>query len=77
MTNQIELIITIAILLAECGLFALFYYRSKQPPDPLKPKILNYGLIMVMMSLVLLATLAHIVTLVTGSQVQPRRRRGM
>ncbi len=77
MTNQAELIITIVILLAECGLFALCYYRSKQPPDPLKPRILNYGLIMVMMSLLILATLAHIVSLVTGTQVKARRKRGM
>lgn len=77
MTNQTELIITIFILLAECGLFALCYYRSKQPPDPLKPRILNYGLIMIMMTLIVLATLAHIVSLATGSQVKPRRRRGL
>ena len=77
MTTQIELAITIGILVLEIGLFALCYYRAKQPPDPLNPRILNYGLLMVLMGLVLLATLAHVISLATGTQVQPRRRKGM
>ena len=77
MTTQIELAITIGILVLEIGLFALCYYRAKQPPDPLNPRILNYGLLMVFMGLVLLATLAHVISLATGTQVQPRRRKGM
>ncbi len=77
MTNEIELIITIAIMVAEAGLIALCYYRAKQPADPLKPRIINYGLIMVLMTLIFLATLAHAVSLITGTQVKPRRRRGL
>jgi hypothetical protein len=77
MTTQIELAITISILVLEIGLFALCYYRAKQPPDPLNPRILNYGLLMVLMALIFLATLAHVITLLTGTQVQPRRRRGL
>lgn len=77
MTNQIELIITVAVLVLEIGVFALCYYRAKQPPDPLNPRILNYGLIMVFLALIFFATLAHAVSLITGSQVKPRRRRGL
>ncbi len=77
MTTQIELAITIGILVLEIALLALCYYRAKQPPDPLNPRILNYGLLMVIMVLVFLATLAHVISLATGTQVQPRRRKGM
>ena len=77
MTNEIELIITLAIMVAEAGLIALCYYKAKQPADPLKPRILNYALIIIMLTLVFLATLAHAVSLITGTQVKPRRRRGL
>jgi hypothetical protein len=77
MTTQIELAITIGVLVLEIGLLGLCYYRAKQPPDPLNPRILNYGLLMVILALLFLATLAHVITLLTGTQVQPRRRRGM
>ena len=72
-----ELIITVAALLAEIALFAFCYFQSKKPADPLKPRMIPYALIMVILSAVILATLAHIVSLVTGSQVQPRRPKGM
>ena len=72
-----ELIITVAVLLAEIALFAFCYFQSKKPADPLKPRMIPYALIMVILSAVILATLAHIVSLVTGSQVQPRRPKGM
>lgn len=77
MTNQTELIITVAILVIEIGLLALCYYKAKQPPDITRPRLINYPLMMIMLSLIALATLAHVVSLVTGSQVQPRRKRGM
>ena len=77
MTNEIELAITITILLIELGLLALCYYRAKQPPNFAKPRIINYALVMIFLSLLFLATLAHTVSLITGNQVKPRRRRGM
>jgi hypothetical protein len=77
MTTNIELAITIAALLIEGGLIALCYYRAKQPPDPLKPRILNYGLMSIFLTLLLLATLAHTISLITGKQVEPRRKRGL
>lgn len=77
MSNEIELVVTITVLVLEIGLLVLCYYKAKQPPDPANPRILNYPLIMIMLSLVVLATVAHIVSLMTGTQVQPRRRRGM
>lgn len=77
MTNQIELVITIAFLVIEIGAIALCYYRAKQPPDPFKPRIINYPLVMIFLALMFLATLAHAISLITGTQVKPRRRRGL
>ncbi len=72
-----DLIITVIILLIEIGLFGFCYYQSKKPADPLKPRLIPYALVMVILAAVMLATLAHIVSLVTGTQVQPRRPKGM
>ncbi len=72
-----ELIITVVVLLAEIALFAFCFFQSKKPVDPLKPRLIPYALVMVILAAVMLATLAHIVSLVTGSQVQPRRPKGM
>ncbi len=77
MTNEIELAITIGILLLELALFGFCYYQAKQPPNPAKPRLINYGLLMLILTLLFLATIAHVVSLVTGEQVKPRRRRGM
>ena len=77
MTSNMELAITVAFMVVEVGLFALCYYRAKQPPDPLNPRILNYGLVMIFLALIFFATLAHAVSILTGTQVKPRRRRGM
>jgi hypothetical protein len=77
MTNTVELAITVGILLAELGLFAFCYHQAKQPPNPAKPRLINYGLVMLILTLLFLATLAHVVSLVTGKQVEPRRRRGL
>lgn len=77
MTKEIELAVTIAVLLAIVGGIAWSYYQAKQPPDPLKPRLINYPLMMIFLFLLFLAALAHVISLVTGQQVQPRRRRGM
>lgn len=74
---KIELAITVAILLVEIVLIAICYIQTLKPADPLKPRLLPYGFLMIVLIAVLLATLAHIVSLVTGQQVQPRRPKGM
>jgi heme/copper-type cytochrome/quinol oxidase subunit 2 len=70
-------IITVIVLLVELALFAFCYFQSKKPVDPLKPRIIPYALIMVVLAAAILATLAHIVSVVTGQQVEPRRPKGM
>lgn len=67
-----ELILTIAILIAEVGLIALCRFRLRQPTNPLRPRILPYGAFMIMLSFGVLVTAAHTVSLVTGKQLLPK-----
>ncbi|MBX7197929.1 MAG: hypothetical protein K1X51_00975 [Rhodospirillaceae bacterium] len=69
-----ELILTLAILLAEVGLIAFCRARLKQPPDPRSPRILPYGAIMMMLMFGALVTAAHTVSLVTGKQLMPKTK---
>ena len=71
-----ELILTLAILLAEIGLIALCRFKLKQPPDPLRPRILPYGAFMILLSFGALVTTAHTVSLVTGKQLLPKAPKG-
>jgi TRAP-type C4-dicarboxylate transport system permease small subunit len=72
-----ELIVSICALVVEVGLFVLMYLRSKKPPVPGEVRIFPYAAGMTVMIIVILLTLAHIVSLLTGTQVQPRKPRGM
>jgi hypothetical protein len=73
----IDLIVTVIILLIEIALVIFCYIQSKKPVDPLKPRLLPYALLMVVLVAAILATVAHLVSLLTGQQVQPRRPKGM
>ena len=71
-----ELILTLAILLAELGLIALCRFKLKQPPDPRRPRILPYGAFMMLLTFGALVTAAHTVSLVTGKQLLPKGPKG-
>ncbi len=70
-------IITLLVLAAEIALFAFCLHRARQPIDPLRPRLVSYNAIMVFLAVAIMATLAHIISLVSGHQLMPRQRRGM
>ncbi len=74
---MIELAITVGVLIVEIILLAFCLIQSKKPADPLKPRMIPYAFLIVVLVAAILATVAHIVSLVTGQQVQPRRPKGM
>jgi hypothetical protein len=74
---KLNLAITVAALIIEIVLVSICYIQSKKPADPLKTRLLPYPFLMVVLVALILATLAHIVSLVTGQQVSPRRPKGM
>ena len=69
-----SLIITLVLLLAEVALIYFCRVQLKKPIDPLKPKMLPYGAIMIFATLGIFVTLAHSISLVTGEQLKPRNK---
>jgi hypothetical protein len=71
------LITWLLVLVAEIALFIFCRFKLKQPVDPLKPRLIPYGLIMIFLALAMFVTLAHLIGLVTGVQVMPKRGKMM
>ena len=69
--------ITIAVLVVEIALFALCVLAARRPIDPLRPRLMPYTLIMILLFVAIRATTAHIISLMTGHQLMPRRGKGM
>ena len=68
------LIITAVLLIAEVALLYYCRVQLKKPTDPLRPRRLPYGAIMIFVTLGIFVTLAHSVSLVTGEQLKPRNK---
>jgi len=69
---DIHLAITFAVLVAEIVLIWICRVQLKKPADPLKPRMIPYGAIMIFASLGILVTVAHSISLITGEQVKAR-----
>jgi len=72
-----ELDVTIALVVLEVAILLFCRYQMKRPVNPAKPRMIPYNIIFIVFALALLATLAHLISLLTGHQVQPRRRQGL
>lgn len=72
-----HLAITFLVLAGEIVLFVLCLRQARKPIDPLRPRLLPYNLIMILLAVAVMATLAHIISLMTGQQLMPRRGKGM
>lgn len=75
MTDQLWY--TCAFLAVEIGLFLACLIQVRKPIDPLKPRMLPYNIIMIFLTVAIFATIAHIISLLTGHQLMPRRGKGM
>jgi hypothetical protein len=71
------LIITLAVLAAEIGLLLLCRRQLKRPVNPMKPKLLPYGALMIFLALGIFVTLAHTISLVTGVTLAPKTSKMM
>ncbi len=69
-----SLTITLGLLVVEFIVIGVCYWQDKKPPDPAKPRLFPYRFVMVTMAVIILGTLAHVITLVTGNQVMPRNK---
>ena len=69
--------ITISALVVEITLFVLCVLAARRPIDALRPRMIPYNFIMIALFVAMLATTAHIISLMTGNQLMPRRGKGM
>lgn len=68
------LIMTLVLLIAEVALLYFCRIQLKKPADPLKPRMVPYGAIMIFVTLGIFVTLAHSISIVTGEQLKPRNK---
>lgn len=65
---------TTGIVLAVAGAVFLWSRQvSIRPPDPLRPRLLNHGLVQLLAMIVIILMLVHVVTLIAGEPVTGRR----
>ena len=69
--------VTIGLLAVQLLLLGFCYWQDRKPVNPGKPRLLPYRMLMLVLLVTSLATLAHLIALVTGTAIEPRRRRGM
>lgn len=72
-----QLMLTLLVLAVEIGLFLVCLVRARRPIDPLRPRLLPYNVIMIFLAVAIFATLAHVISLLTGHQLMPRRGKGI
>ena len=70
----LDLPATLTILTVAFAIFAFSAWRARQPPNPLKVRMINYNVVQLFMVVVLLLMLAHVVTLVVGHPVTGRQQ---
>ena len=72
-----ELIISVILLVCEVALLAFFLIQSRRPTIPGKVRVFPYGPAIIFTTVAILLTCAHIISLLTGTQLQPKRPKGM
>jgi hypothetical protein len=67
--------VTLTLLAAGLGLFGFATWRARQPPQPLKVRMVNYHYVQFLALLFILLAVAHVITLATGEPMVGRRVR--
>lgn len=72
--------VSVAFLVVNLGAVWWLYRYARRPRDPLRPGLLPNSLanfLFLLLVIVAFAASAHIVSLVTGKRVEPRRKKGL
>jgi len=69
---ELSLPVTLAILALTAGMFAFANWRSRQPAQPFKVRMVNYHVVQMICIIVVLLMAAHLVTLLSGQPLTPR-----
>ena len=70
---ELNLPVTLSIVILTMAMFAFANWRARQPAQPLKVRMVNYHVVQIVCLVVLLLMLAHLMTLLTGTEFQGRR----
>ena len=70
---ELNLPVTLAIVILAMGTFAFANWRGRQPAQPLKVRYVNYHVVQMLCLVLLLVMLSHLVTLLTGNTAAPGR----
>jgi hypothetical protein len=70
---ELNLPVTITILVLTMGMFAFANWRGRQPAQPLKVRMINYHVVQIVCVVVVLLMAAHLVTLLAGQPLSGRR----
>ena len=65
---ELSLPVTLTIVVLTMGMFAFANWRSRQPAQPLKVRMINYHVVQIVCVVILLLMVAHLVTLFSGQQ---------
>jgi hypothetical protein len=68
----LDLPTTLAVFLAGLALFGFAAWRARQPPNPLKTRMINYHVVQIFTIILLLLMMTHLVTLITGHALPGR-----
>jgi hypothetical protein len=69
---ELNLPVTLTILVLTLGMFAFANWRARQPAQPLKVRMVNYHVVQMICIIVVLLMAAHLVTLFSGQPLTPR-----
>jgi hypothetical protein len=69
----LDLPATLAILFSGLLFFALAVWRANRPPNPLKVRMVNWRIVQIFTIIFVLVFASHLVTLILGHPLPPRR----
>jgi hypothetical protein len=70
---ELNLPVTVTIVVVIMAIFAFANWRSRQPAQPLKVRLVNYHVVQMFCLILLLVMLSHLVSLLTGSAFKGRQ----
>lgn len=73
--SQLE--ITIGLLCLEIAVMVWLYFQGRKQPAPGEVRLFPYRGAAIFVALLILVTGAHLISLLTGTQLKPRRPKGM
>jgi hypothetical protein len=74
---SVEILVTLGALVLELALLAFFIVQTRKKPDPNNVRIFPYNAAIIALTLIILLTIAHLISLLTGSQLTAKRPKGM